>query len=194
MVIDSIIRRLTQNLPARQGRSGDGAKHRFDPQGLYASRGDPDMNCVKQMMQLPFFRQPPPKSAGREQFGRSFVSGMRQLMSGRGLSKYDMLATGTMLTARSIAHAYQTHFSPPRRVEVILCGGGAHNKTLVRMLQGELPETEFKTVEDFAIPLQAKECVSFAMLAAACIDGVPANLPQVTGASRPAVLGKIVRV
>ncbi len=182
MVIDSIIRRLTQK------------RHRFDPQGLYASRGRPDMTCVDKMMQLPFFRQPPPKSAGREQFGRAFVSGMRELMSGRGLSKYDMLATGAMLTARSIAHAYKIHLDPPQRVEVILCGGGAQNMTLVSMLQGELPETEFKTVEDFAIPLQAKECVSFAMLAAACIDGVPANLPQVTGASRSAVLGKIARV
>ncbi len=153
------------------------------------------MTCVDKMMQLPFFRQAPPKSAGREQFGRAFVSGMRELMSGRGLSKYDMLATGAMLTARSIAHAYKTHVGGELDgVEVILCGGGAHNKTLVSMLQRELPETEFKTVEDFAIPLQAKECVSFAMLAAACIDGVPANLPQVTGASRPAILGKIVRV
>ncbi|MCZ6652805.1 MAG: anhydro-N-acetylmuramic acid kinase [Planctomycetota bacterium] len=183
MVIDTIIRRLTQR------------KHRYDPQGLYASRGEPDMSCVEKMMQLPFFRQPPPKSAGREQFGRSFVSGMRQLVSGRGLDKYDMLATGTMLTARSIAYAYKTHLGIDLDdVEVILYGGGAHNKTLVSMLQAELPETEFKTVEDFAIPLQAKECVSFAMLAAACIDGVPANLPQVTGASRPVILGKVVRV
>ncbi|MCH8913611.1 MAG: anhydro-N-acetylmuramic acid kinase, partial [Planctomycetes bacterium] len=97
MVIDTIIRRLTQR------------KHRYDPQGLYASRGQADMSCVEKMMQLPFFQQPPPKSAGREQFGRSFVSGMRQLVSGRGLDKYDMLATGTMLTARSIAYAYKTH-------------------------------------------------------------------------------------
>ncbi len=183
MVIDTIIRRLTQK------------KHRYDPQGLYAARGKSDMSCVEKMMQLPFFQQPPPKSAGREQFGRSFVSGMRQLMSGRGLNKYDMLATGAMLTARSIAHAYKTHLRIDLDgVEVILCGGGALNVTLVGMLQDELPGTEIKTVEDFAIPLQAKECVSFAMLAAACVDGLPANLPQVTGASRPVVLGKIVRV
>ncbi len=183
MVIDSIMRRLTQ------------MKHRYDPQGLYAARGQPDMSCVEKMMQLPFFLQAPPKSAGREQFGRSFVSGMRELTSGRGLSKYDILATGTMLTARSIAHAYKTHLRIDLdEVEVILCGGGAHNVTLVRMLQEELPDTEIKTVQEFAIPLQAKECVSFAMLAAACIDGVPANLPQVTGASRSAILGKIVRV
>ena len=116
-------------------------------------------------------------------------------MSGRGLNKYYMLATGAMLTARSIAHAYKAHLRIDLDgVEVILCGGGALNVTLVGMLQDELPGTEIKTVEDFAIPLQAKECVSFAMLAAACIDGVPANLPQVTGASRSAILGKIVRV
>jgi anhydro-N-acetylmuramic acid kinase len=183
MVIDSIIRRLT------------GKQHRFDPQGLYASPGRPDLSSVDKMMQLPFFHQPTPKSAGREEFGRAFVSGMRELTSGRGLDKYDMLATVTMLTAKSIAHAYKTHLDVDLdQVEVILCGGGACNNTLVRMLQDELPDTQIKTVTDFAIPLQAKECVSFAMLAAACIDGVAANLPQVTGASRSALLGKIVRV
>ncbi len=183
MVIDSMIRRLSHK------------KHRFDPQGLNAARGRPNMKCVDKMMQLPFFHQPPPKSAGREQFGRSFVNGMRQLMSRLNLSKYDKLATGTMLTARSIAHAYATQLSIDlHAVEVILCGGGARNNTLVKMLHQELPEVEFKMVDEFDIPLQAKECVSFAMLAAACLDGLPANLPQVTGASRPAVLGKIVRV
>ena len=183
MVIDSMMRRLS------------GRKHRFDPQGVNAARGQPDLRSVEKMMQLPFFGQPPPKSAGREEFGRAFVKGMRQLMAGRELGKYDMLATGTLLTARSIAQAYKTHLSIELDViEVVLCGGGARNNTLVNMLKEELPGVEFTMMDDLGIPLAAKECVSFAMLAAACLDGVPANLPQVTGASRPAILGKIVRV
>ena len=116
-------------------------------------------------------------------------------MAGRDLGKYDMLATGTLLTARSIAKAYRTHLSIElHAIEVVLCGGGARNNTLVNMLKEELPGVDFTMMDDFGIPLAAKECVSFAMLAAACLDGVPANLPQVTGASRPAILGKIVRV
>ena len=116
-------------------------------------------------------------------------------MSRQGLEKYDMLATGTLLTARSIAHAYNTHISVGLQdVEVILCGGGVFNRTLVGMLREELPGTEFKTVDELGIPTQAKECVSFAMLAAAALDRVPANLPQVTGASRPTILGKIIYV
>lgn len=183
MVIDALIQRLSRE------------ERRYDPQGQYAARGQPDEDCVNKMMQLPYFQARPPKSAGREQFGRSFVKGMREMMGRLGLSKYDRLATATLLTARSITHAYRTQLSiDPRSVEVILCGGGARNKTLVRMLQQELPETPLKTTDDFGIPLLAKECVSFAMLGAARLDNVPTNLPQVTGASRPALLGKIVKV
>lgn len=183
MVIDAMMRRLSER------------KHDFDPDGQYAARGSPDIKSVEKTMQLPYFKQPPPKSAGREQFGKSFVSGMRQLMRNRGLSKYDQLATGTLLTARSIAQAYRVQPGIDlHSVEVILCGGGARNATLLKMLQAELPDTEFKMVDDLGIPLQAKESVSFAMLAAACLDGIPANLPQVTGARRHALLGKIIRV
>ena len=60
------------------------------------------------------------------------------------------------------------------------------------MLQRELPAVTFKDTDDYGIPLIAKECVSFAMLAAACVDGIPASLPQVTGADRAVILGKRV--
>ena len=90
----------------------------------------------------------------------------------------------------SIAHAYKAHLNVGH-AEVVLCGGGALNETLLEQLKAALPLTRLSTVDQHGIPVQAKECVSFAMLAAACLDGVPANLPQVTGASRAVVLGKI---
>ena len=79
------------------------------------------------------------------------------------------------------------------KVELIVCGGGAHNATLLAMLSVELPHMAVRSMESLGIDTQAKEAMSFAMLAAACQDGVPANLPQVTGATCPAVLGRICR-
>ena len=76
--------------------------------------------------------------------------------------------------------------------ELIVCGGGALNATLMTMLSAELPGVAVRSIASFGIPCQAKEALSFAMLAAACVDRVPANLPNVTGATRPAVLGRIV--
>lgn len=183
MVIDEMIRRASEG------------KRQFDHLGQFASRGTPDVEGVDQMMQLPYFLKRPPKTAGREEFGRGFAAAMLKFVSRRELDKYEKIATATLLTARSIGHAYRNYLDPAQQPqEVILCGGGARNQTLVQMIARELPQTRVSTVEDFGIPLQAKESVSFAMLAAACLDGIPANLPQVTGAKRPAILGKVVRV
>jgi anhydro-N-acetylmuramic acid kinase len=112
----------------------------------------------------------------------------------------DILHTLTRLTAWSIADAY-IHFLPEIPEEVILCGGGADNGTLVGMLGEEfsaLGSTDkipnppkMRRIDELGIPNKAKEAASFALLAAATLDGVPANLPSVTGASRPTVLGVI---
>jgi anhydro-N-acetylmuramic acid kinase len=151
----------------------------------------------------PFLRRPPPKSCGREQFGADFVDRTvrRADLRARG---DDLIATAAALTARTIADAYR-RFLPTTRGQlvvdqVIICGGGVRNATLMTMLADALPGVVILPIDrishrrGLAMIDQAKEAVSFAMLAAACIDGVPANLPQVTGASRPAILGRITRV
>jgi anhydro-N-acetylmuramic acid kinase len=76
--------------------------------------------------------------------------------------------------------------------EVILCGGGAHNDTLVKMLHSELPEVKMLSTDDFGINVHAKEAVSFAILAWATIKGLANNVPGATGAKEAVVLGKIV--
>lgn len=92
-------------------------------------------------------------------------------------------------------HLKQAGRRKPRIDEIILCGGGARNSTLVRWLKTYVSalfgNVSFSTTDDYGIPLQAKESVSFAMLAAACVDRVAANLPQVTGARRRVILGQI---
>lgn len=97
----------------------------------------------------------------------------------------------TAFTASSIAEAYR-RFLPGPVDEVILCGGGARNRTLVRMLQQRLQAVKVKMSDEFGISADAKEAVSFAILAAATIRGVANNVPAATGAGRPVVLGKIV--
>jgi anhydro-N-acetylmuramic acid kinase len=96
-----------------------------------------------------------------------------------------------MFTASAIASAYR-RFLPSMPDEVILCGGGAHNVTLVRMLQSALEDVRIRPTDEFGIDVDAKEAVSFAILAYATIRGMPNNLPRVTGANEPVVMGKIV--
>jgi anhydro-N-acetylmuramic acid kinase len=103
----------------------------------------------------------------------------------------DMVATATAFTAASIAQAYR-RFLPRLPEEMILCGGGAHNATLVRMLQDRLAGVTIRATDEFGISVDAKEAVSFALLAYATIRGVANNVPRATGADGPVVLGKIV--
>jgi anhydro-N-acetylmuramic acid kinase len=181
MVIDGLVAHATN------GRG------RFDRDGRLAARGRVLEPVLRRWLRDPFFRRRPPKSAGREDFGRPFVTrelGRLKKASGRA---EDWVATATALTARTIAEAYR-RFLPRRGTspavdEVIACGGGAANATLLAMLAGELPHIAIRPIDAFGIGRQAKEALSFAMLGAAYDDGVPANLPQVTGARRAAVLG-----
>jgi len=183
MVMDGLIRRLTRG------------RILFDRGGRIAARGRIIEPLLKSWLANPFFRICPPRSCGREQFGDAFVDeALRR--TGRRTRPADLLATATMLTARSIAAGYQW-LKPRGRAkavlidEVILCGGGARNMTLRRMLDDLLPGVGQRTIDEFGIGDQQKEALSFAMLAAARIDGIPANLPAVTGARRRVLLGQI---
>ena len=107
------------------------------------------------------------------------------------LSPEDLLATVTAFTARSIARAYK-RFLPAMPDEVILCGGGANNPTLIKMLTAQLNDVNILKTDDFGINSDAKEAISFAILAYAAIKGTPNNIPGATGASAPVVTGKII--
>jgi anhydro-N-acetylmuramic acid kinase len=109
----------------------------------------------------------------------------------RGISPLDILATVTAFTARSIADAYR-RFLDSDIDEVILCGGGARNRTLVRMLAAELPTAMVLKMDAFGLSADAKEAVSFAILACETLRGKASNVPSATGARRPVVLGKII--
>jgi anhydro-N-acetylmuramic acid kinase len=179
MVIDGIIRLISRG------------KKRYDHNGTMAARGAVDKTLLNEMLKRPFLRRRPPKSTGREEFGDAFTEQIYRRARKRGLAGADIVATVTALTAETIARAYR-RFLPAMPDESILCGGGAHNKTLVEMLQSKLPEVKILLSEDFGISIDAKEAVSFAILAWATIKGRANNVPTATGAQEPVVLGQII--
>jgi anhydro-N-acetylmuramic acid kinase len=178
-------------------------RERFDRDGRRAARGRILEPVLRRWMAHPFIWRKPPKTTGREEFGRNFVASQLPALRAASRNPDDWIATATAFTARSIAHAYRRWLRPLPQAgganrrgaaggELILCGGGARNATLADLLASELPAFRVRTIDELGIPAEAKEGLSFAMLAAACVDRVPGNLAQVTDAARPAVLGRIV--
>jgi anhydro-N-acetylmuramic acid kinase len=168
----------------------------FDRNGRIAARGEPIERVLQQLLRNPFFRQKPPKTAGREQFGREFVRELLRLC--RRADEHDIVATATALTARSIGVAVRKFVlplvEPPVRFrELVVSGGGTNNLTLMRMIREELAPLKMRvrTSDDFGLPSQAKEAVAFAMLAYQTWRHLPSNIPSATGAERPTILGKV---
>ena len=182
MIIDGVVHWVTEGrLP-------------YDRGGALAARGRVMEDLADAWLSDPYFLRPPPKSCGREQFGRRFWMPLARRRR-RSCRPEDLVATATHLTARTIADAYRRFLhAGPRAVrgELIVCGGGARNRTLLRMLAAELPAMRVRVIDSLGIPNQAKEGLSFAMLACACVDRVPANLPAATGASRPVICGQVI--
>jgi anhydro-N-acetylmuramic acid kinase len=181
MIIDELVRHLT-----------DGRKA-FDAEGRWARQGSIRKTLLDRMLGLPFFRQHPPKSAGREQFGWEIIS--RYFSTEKTARPEDLLCTATELTARSVASALRRFAVPHVQIErVIVSGGGAHNRFLLERLGDLLPGIAVLPSDEFGIPVDAKEAVAFALLADRTLRGLPGNLPSVTGARRPVILGKLVRL
>jgi anhydro-N-acetylmuramic acid kinase len=163
-----------------------------DLDGRLAAAGRVDAELLADLLSHPYFKQPAPKSTGREVFGHHLVNHLWRGAERRGLSAEDILATATAFTAESIARAYHD-FLPAQPVvdEVILCGGGADNPVLVQMLTERLTPVRLARVDEFGIPVSAKEALSFAILGYATLHGTPNNVPSATGAKARVVLGQI---
>jgi anhydro-N-acetylmuramic acid kinase len=168
-----------------------GGRKAFDENGQLAARGKPDEAVLAELMRHPYLRRRPPKTTGREMFGRQFTDELCARLRKQRLAPADIVATVTAFTARSIADAYR-RFLPGQVDDVVLCGGGARNATLTAMLAGALAPAKVMPMDELGIDADAKEAVSFAILAVATYLGSPGNVPAATGAKRRVVLGKIV--
>lgn len=164
----------------------------YDKNGEVAAAGTVLKPLLEQLLRQPYFRQRPPKTAGREEFGREYV---KALLGQRGrAAKSDLIATATALTASSIAQAIKTFVLPKARYhEHIVSGGGSKNKTLMRMLQEQTAPLGLRLChsDDLGIPSQAKEAIAFALLAYQTWHRRPGNIPSATGAKKAVVLGKV---
>lgn len=184
----------------------------YDRNGQVAARGKPLEAVLKVFLEHSFFGRKPPKTAGREEFGREFVAQfLRRCGRAR---KEDVLATATALTARSVARAIKKFVLFPSVAEAqskgarngtaesvplhkfseyVISGGGAKNGTLLKMLWAELEPLglTLRSSDEFGVPSSAKEAVAFALLAYETWHRRPSNIPSATGASRPAILGKV---
>jgi anhydro-N-acetylmuramic acid kinase len=167
-------------------------KQTYDKNGKIASRGDVNRNLLNQMLKHSYFYRRPPKTTGREEFGSQFSDIYFQKASEKKIPVEDIIATATALTAESIARAYRNYL-PKMPDEMLLCGGGCRNITFVKMLQNTLPEVKILTTDDFGINPDAREAVSFAVLAYAAVKGRTNNVPNATGAEKELILGKIVQ-
>jgi anhydro-N-acetylmuramic acid kinase len=173
----------------------------FDRDGKIAASGRVENHVVARFLRQNFFRQKPPKAAGREQFGREFLETFvdaYQLPRNRTVrtlsASRDAIATATALTTRSIANAIRTQVLPHGKFSELICsGGGTKNPTLMAWLANEAYDLGLKlrSSDEFGIPSEAKEAVGFAVLAFETWKRRPANVPSATGAKRTAVLGKI---
>jgi anhydro-N-acetylmuramic acid kinase len=165
----------------------------YDRDGRIAATGRVLDQVVSDLLRQPFFHDKPPKTAGREEFGREFA---QQFMKRCGRAgKADVVATATALTARSIADAVRRFVlkSSGKFREFVVSGGGANNPTLLAMLANELHPLNLiiRASDEFGLPSEAKEAAAFALIAYETWNHRPSNIPSATGAKRPAILGKI---
>jgi len=168
----------------------------FDRNGRIAASGRILEPVLHTVLREKFFGQKPPKSAGREQFGREYAE--KFLANCRRLSRKpeDAIATATALTASTIVDAILSFVWPltaKSLVDCIVSGGGARNTTLLAWLRQGLAllGCTVSTSDDSGIPVEAKEAVAFALLAWQSWHHRAGNVPSATGASRPVILGSV---
>jgi anhydro-N-acetylmuramic acid kinase len=173
----------------------------YDPDGRFAAQGKVLDAVLAQALRNPYFAQKPPRTAGREQFGREYAARLLRACQRRSRRPEDALATATALTAESIAQSYKQFVkakmkpraAKPTAVDYIVSGGGARNATLMAMLRRRLEPLgcELAVSEDFGLPAEAKEAVAFALLAWFTWNHRAGNVPAATGAAHPALLGQV---
>jgi anhydro-N-acetylmuramic acid kinase len=173
MIVDGLMQKL--------------CKKPFDKNGKIASSGKLIPLLLQQLITHPYLWMPPPKSTGRELFGKNLIDAI--LNKHKSAPKQDIIATVTEFTALSVYLNYLKFVQPKTKIdELLVSGGGVHNKYLMDALNRYFGKIKIGTVENI-IPSDAKEAVCFAMLANELIAGNPTNMPSVTGAKKRTLLG-----
>ena len=180
MVMDSLVRHFTRGALS------------FDRDAALARRGRLLPELLNDLLRDPYFRRPPPKTAGREQYGVPFAEKIVAWGRRRRARGEDLIRTAALFTACSILDAFHRWILPKTKIQqLVVSGGGAHNPLLMAQLEAGLPGIEILPSGALGVPEDAKEAFAFALLAYESFHHRPANLPSATGARHPAILGKI---
>ncbi|MCL4458887.1 MAG: anhydro-N-acetylmuramic acid kinase [Chloroflexi bacterium] len=181
MVIDAMVRFVTQGAQT------------FDEDGRMATQGEVQRGLLQALMAHPYLQKAPPKTTGREDFGEHFARQVLAQAQELHLNAYDLVRTVTAFTVETIAYHYERFIYPQFSLdEVILGGGGAHNITLVQMLAERLSPVRIRRHEDYGLSGDAREAITWAILADETLLGNPANVPHASGARHKVLLGKVV--
>ncbi|MGH2569321.1 MAG: anhydro-N-acetylmuramic acid kinase [Bacteroidota bacterium] len=165
-------------------------KKKYDEGGRVARSGNVQPMLLARLLSHPYLKQTPPKSTGREEFGEMFVKSL--LKHARGVSRTDLIATVTELTAASVFDQYRRFIKKKMRVdEVLASGGGVHNRAIMAGLRRYFEPAEVKRIEDIGVSSDGKEAALFALLANETVAEIPSNIPSVSGAQKSVILGKI---
>ena len=181
MLLDAVISHLTQG------------EKTFDIDGEGAFQGIISEPLSQQLLSHPYLKKNPPKSTGREDFGPFYLEEIMGWAKQIRVKGNDLIATVANFTVDSIYQGFKDFILPHFSVEeFIVCGGGAQNPFLVNKLRERIYPIPLVSTDEYGIPAKALEAIAFAILANEAVSGVPANLGNVTGASKKVILGKIV--
>jgi anhydro-N-acetylmuramic acid kinase len=180
MLIDALVSHFTHG------------RQRYDKNAAIAQTGRSIPALIDELMRDPYLKQAPPKSTGREYYGRAYVKNL--LVAGRKhkAKPADVIRAATIFTAISVVDALHRFVLPKHKIQqLIVSGGGAHNPLILAQLAAALPQTDIVPSGELGVPTDAKEAFAFALMAYETFHQRPANLPSATGAHGPAILGKI---
>jgi anhydro-N-acetylmuramic acid kinase len=181
MIVDALVESFTRG------------RQRYDRDARMALRGKMIPKLLNKMMREPYLRKAPPKTAGREQFGRGYVETILAWGRRHRARPEDLVRTATLFTSLSIVGAFRRFILRRVRVdELIVAGGGARNPLMIAQLAAGLPGVEMIPADGFGVRAEAKEAFAFAVLAYGAYHGRMNNLPSATGARHAAILGKLV--
>ncbi len=180
MLIDALVAHFTRG------------HHHYDKNAQLAQQGRAIPALLDELMRDPYLKLPPPKSTGREYYGRIYLEKLLRLGRRHKAKPKDLIRAATLFTALSIVDALNRFVLPKTRIrQLIVSGGGAHNPLILAQLAAALPQLEIIRSPQLGVPEDAKEAFAFAILAYETFHGRASNLPSATGACRPAILGKI---
>jgi anhydro-N-acetylmuramic acid kinase len=180
MLIDALVANFTHN------------RQRYDKDARLAQQGRAIPALLNELMRDAYLKLAPPKSTGREYYGRAYLEKFLRLRRRHKAKPNDLIRAATIFTALSIVDALNRFVLPKTKIDqLIVSGGGARNPLILAQLAAALPQIEIARSPQLGVPEDAKEAFAFAILAYETFHQRPSNLPSATGARRPAVLGKI---